>query len=105
MYKRTPKLVNIAIMTTITIVLWIFFDVYRSLTAPSSIEVPEELLTPIDPSLDTQAFEVMTDRIYYSQGQTDAFVPREEEEESEEAVGATDQETTASPTPTQSETP
>lgn len=111
MNKRTPKIVNIAIMTTITIVLWIFFDVYRSLTTQTSIEVPEELLTPIDPALDSSVFETMTERTYYSQGQTQPFTPQEdtqvEEEESEIQEEIEAQAVTVSPTPTniQSETP
>jgi len=62
---KSPRLVTIAIITTATIILWIFFEVYRIFTAAPPLDVPEELLRPINPSLDSKALLNVQGRAFF----------------------------------------
>jgi len=50
--KKLPSVVILLILTAITAVFWISFSVYRVFTKPKSINIPSEVTTPINPSLD-----------------------------------------------------
>lgn len=62
---KSPRLVTIAIITTATIILWIFFEVYRIFTSTSPLDVPEELLKPINPTLDSKALQKVEERVFF----------------------------------------
>jgi hypothetical protein len=68
-----PKLVTVAIFTTITVIFWIFFSVYTVLTQTPDIKVPPELLVPIDPTLDIEALEELSQRVHFEE--SDATAP------------------------------
>ena len=52
---KPPSIVTIAIMTLITVVFWTFFGVFRIFTSTQPIDVPENILKPIDATLDKEA--------------------------------------------------
>ncbi|MCH7640896.1 hypothetical protein IID22_01685 [Patescibacteria group bacterium] len=64
---KPPRLVTIAILTTLTIILWIFFGVYRILTSKPPTVVPEDLLAPIDATLDKEALENIEARVFFEE--------------------------------------
>lgn len=66
---KAPKLVTVAIFTTITIIFWIFFSLYKILTSNPSVNIPPEILEPLTPTLDTQLLEGIPDRIFFEEGQ------------------------------------
>lgn len=66
---KSPRLVTLAIITTATIIFWIFFEVYRIFTTPSPAEVPEELMRPINPTLDSEGLDNIQARNYFEEGQ------------------------------------
>jgi hypothetical protein len=97
---RAPKLVTIAIFTTITVIFWVFFGVYRVLTSEPNPNVPPEILSPLNPTLDTTALLKLDDKIYFEEGQATIYIPPDivETEEEEEVIEVTIEETTpASP--------
>jgi hypothetical protein len=63
-----PKLVTIAVMTTITIVFWIFFTLYQIITAKPEPSVSEKLLEPIIPELDSSSLQKIKDRVFFEEG-------------------------------------
>ena len=65
--KKTPALVNLAIYTTITIFLWIFFDIYRALRKPASVDVEQKILEPIIPKLDNNLLDELKNSIYFNE--------------------------------------
>lgn len=65
----TPKLVTVAIFTTVTIVFWVFFTIYRILVSNPKVEVDDELLEPIDTILDTKTLEELPNRSFTEEGQ------------------------------------
>jgi len=62
-----PRLVTVAIFTTITVIFWIFFSVYQVLTQTPDIKVSPELLEPIDPTLNIKALEELSGRLHYEE--------------------------------------
>ena len=67
--RKTPNLVTIAILTTITVVFWVFFSVYRVFTDEPSFNVPAEILEPVSPTLDTSLIDKIESRIFFSEGE------------------------------------
>ena len=62
-----PRLVTVAIFTTITVIFWIFFSVYTILTQTPDIKVPPELLEPIDPTLDIESLQDISRRVHFEE--------------------------------------
>lgn len=47
----------ISIFTLITILAWIVFDVYHAAVTSTITEVQQQLMTPLNPKLNTQALK------------------------------------------------
>lgn len=69
---KPPKLVTIAITTTITIIFWIFLTLYRVLTTKPAPSVDPALLEPIDATLDVTSLEKLKNLVFYEEG---SFTP------------------------------
>ena len=63
--NKTPALVNLAIYTTITIFLWIFFDVYRTLKKAPVLNIDKKILEPINPNLDKNLLDKIDQSTYF----------------------------------------
>lgn len=73
---KPPSLVTIAIMTLITVVFWTFFSVYRVLTDDQPIDIPEEVLKPINPTLDEKAMSELEKRFYLEENEIPELILR-----------------------------
>jgi hypothetical protein len=73
MKRRLPIQVILAIMTTATIVVWVGFGVYQVLTSKPDPNVPEAILEPIKPELETETLAEIDQRLYFKKGETVAF--------------------------------
>jgi hypothetical protein len=110
---KAPRLLTVAIFTTITIIFWIFISVYMVLTSKPDVNVPPEILAPINPQLDSQALNDLAGREYYDENEVpEDFVPPQPasgvnltpevpEENEEETPEETPTPTEGSPTPTE----
>lgn len=67
--SKTPNLVILAILTTITAAFWVFFSVYRVFTNEPSPNVPPEILEPVSPTLDSDVIDKIQGRIFFSEGE------------------------------------
>jgi hypothetical protein len=67
--QKTPALVNLAIYTTITVFLWIFFDIYRSLKKVPLLDIDTKILDPINPNLDNNLLNEIKTRIFYNESE------------------------------------
>lgn len=54
---KLPNIVNIAIITLVTTLIWIGFGVWRILTTKSNTDIPPAILAPLDPNLDTSTLD------------------------------------------------
>ena len=66
---KTPSLVTIAILTTITALFWVFFSIYRVFTTEPSPVVPPEILEPVSPSLDSSIIDKIQARLFFAEGE------------------------------------
>lgn len=64
---KPPKLVTVAIFTTITVIFWIFFEVYETLSGAPSVTVDNDLLSPLDPTLDVAALQKLETRVFFEE--------------------------------------
>lgn len=79
MYRpKPPKLVTIAIITTITIITWVFFGLYQILTEETDVNVPETLLQEINPTLDITTLNAVSGRLFFEEGQVEPISQTEE---------------------------
>lgn len=62
--RRRPFVVNFLILTVITTLIWVVFDVYRSFTTKPKPDVPSEILAPIDPTLDKDVLDNLSKKVY-----------------------------------------
>jgi len=69
---KTPNLVTIFILTTITVVFWVFFTVYRVFTNEPTPNIPPEVLEPLTPNLDKDTIDKIEARLFFSEGEIGA---------------------------------
>ena len=68
-----PSLVALAIMTTITIIVWVGYSVYKVLISKPEPDVPPEILAPIKTNLNTKTLEEIKERVYFEEGEVGEF--------------------------------
>jgi hypothetical protein len=90
--KKLPFVVKLAILTTITVISWIAFEVYRVLTVKPAPPVPQEILAPISPELNSVLLDSLENKIFLTPEeigdttiQTQATTSQEQEQEEESA--------------------
>jgi hypothetical protein len=81
MYKpKPPRLVTIAVITTVTVIFWVFFGLYQILTKKTEVDVPQVLLEEINPTLDTTTLNQIQSRLYFEEGQVEP-IPKNKDEQ------------------------
>ena len=76
--SKAPRLVTVAICTTITIIFWIFVGLYTIFTSKSQIVVDPKILEPLIPTLDTTALSQLEDKVFFEENEViEPFVPSE----------------------------
>jgi hypothetical protein len=87
MNKKMPSVVVLVVLTTITVVCWIGFSVYKALTTKPPVEVPQAVLNPIDPKLNDQYLERLPGRVYLdATGSTTQITLPEDIQEAQQAT-------------------
>lgn len=66
---KIPSLIPILIMTLITVVMWVSFDVYRALKSSTDAIVPTEVSLPLTPSLDQNTINQIKSRTFLNDSQ------------------------------------
>jgi len=67
--NKLPSLISILILTLITSVMWVSFNVYRALTTEAPAEVSPEILKALTPNLDTQTVGQIQSRLFLDDSQ------------------------------------
>lgn len=109
--QKKPNVVVLGILTLITILLWIGFSAYRSLTSEAPVKVPSEILEPISSTLDTETLGKVGNRLFFLEQELAEIIlisspspsptpspeptqlPEEQEEATESATSETDEAT------------
>lgn len=64
---RPPRFVTLAIMTTITVIFWVFFSVYKILSSQIEPSVGPDILSPLSPTLDTDSLNTIQNSLYFEE--------------------------------------
>lgn len=83
--QKTPNIVFLAVMTTITAIFWAFFGAYRVFTTKPETAVSPEIIEPVDPKLDSSIIDKMQNSVFFEEGEVTSSI--------------------SSPSPTPTETP
>ncbi len=63
--QKKPSLVILGVLTLITVLFWIGFSAYRSLTSEAPVKVPSEILEPISPTLDIETLSKVGGKLFF----------------------------------------
>jgi hypothetical protein len=66
---KLPSLVTILILTLITALMWIGFNVYRAFTQKPVPSVPSEISQPLTPTLDQDTINKIQSSLFFDQSQ------------------------------------
>ena len=102
----TPGIITIAILTIITAVFWTFFSVLRIfMTKEKDTAVPEPILAPLNPQLNTSALESLKSRRFIEEGQIPEIIYSEITEEAPPETEVIEEVPTEEPVDTGEESP
>lgn len=73
--KKLPPIVQLAILTMITSIVWVSFEVYRAFTKEPAPTLASGALTPLDPTLDASNLNALQQRLYLSDSQLTVVTP------------------------------
>ncbi len=62
--KKTPAIVKTGILTAITVIVWIVFEVVKILMSKAPPAVSADILAPVNPTLDESALNKLQNRMY-----------------------------------------
>lgn len=72
---KSPRLVTVAIFTTVTLIFWVFFSLYNILVSTPVIDVSADLLEPLNPELDTTVLNSLSDKVFVEEGDVENVLP------------------------------
>ena len=102
---KAPSFIKFGILTIITIVSWIFFNVYRILSAKPAPNVPDFVLSSFSPTLETEKITAIEERIFFEEGEVLTPTPTAEPTETPITTPEPTEEPEPSEEPTESPTP
>ena len=73
--NKLPSLVSILILTLITSIAWIGFNIYRALTIKPPEVVPEEISRPLNPKLDMDTLNIINSKLYFEDSDVPEISP------------------------------
>ena len=68
-----PSIITVAVITTITIIFWVFFEVYQILTGEVDVEISQQLLKPLNPTLNQEVLSSLKGRIEFDKDSVTHF--------------------------------
>lgn len=73
--KKVPSIITIGILTTITVFLWIFFEVYRILSSTPPVDVPPDILAPFSSDLDSETINSLKEKTDFDDNYLKNYLP------------------------------
>lgn len=68
-------MLTVSIMTLLTSIAWVGFEVYRALTKTQAANVTKEQLAPLDPKLNSELGARLEKRINFSREELNSIIP------------------------------
>ena len=73
--KKRSNLTIFAILTTITIVVWVLAESYNRFTKTEIKTIPPKILVPLSASLDKETLDTIEKRRVFSKEEVSSFLP------------------------------
>lgn len=73
--KKLPIILNLAIITMITSMVWVGFEIYRSISKEPGVAVPPEIAAELSPNLDLEILSAISERVYLEDNEIDSPLP------------------------------
>lgn len=67
--KALPALVKLAILTVVTALVWVGFEVYRAFTVSPPLTVSDAVIQPLDPTLDINTLDGIVNKTWLDDSQ------------------------------------
>ena len=67
--SKLPNLISVMILTLITTLMWISFNIYRALTSEVPPSVPQEVSEPLNPVLDQETINQIEGKLFLDDSQ------------------------------------
>ncbi len=64
---KAPHFVTVAVLTTITIIFWVFFNLYNILSKKADLKFDPKILEPISPELNIQTLNTIQERRFFEE--------------------------------------
>lgn len=77
--KKRSNLTIFAILTTITIVVWVLTEGYNRFTKTEIKTIPPKILAPLSASLDKETLDTIEKRRVFSKEEVSSFLPTQPE--------------------------
>ncbi len=68
MAKKLPNSVFTLILTSITVVSWVFYSIYQTFKKPLPVVVPPEIIQPVDPNVGLEVIEKIKNKKHFEEG-------------------------------------
>lgn len=63
--KKHPRVLTLSILTTLTVLTWVAFEVWHAFTKQPPAQVDSKILEAIDPRLDTETLQKIKSKLYF----------------------------------------
>lgn len=73
--KQRSNITVFAVLTTLTIVVWVFAESYTRFTETEIKTIPPKILVPLSPSLDKEILDTIEKRRVFSKEEVSSFLP------------------------------
>ena len=67
--SKLPNLISVMILTLITSLMWVSFNIYRALTSKAPPSVSAQVSQPLTPTLDKDALDLIQGKLYLNDSQ------------------------------------
>lgn len=66
-FKLGKDILILSIMTLLTAITWIFFEVYRTLHKPTTTQVTEKQMEPLNPKINATIIQSLKENLSFSE--------------------------------------
>ena len=75
MKPKKSKLTILAILTTLTILVWIFIDAFLRFKQTTLTSIPDNILAPLEPTVDSKLLDSLEKKRVYTNEEIAKFSP------------------------------
>ncbi len=75
MKKNLPISIRTLLLTTVTILAWVFFSIYWAIKKPLPVVISPEITNPVNPDINLEVVDKIKGRVYFEEGSFEEIKP------------------------------